>query len=579
MKVTKRGRHYHLEGCPRIAGRNWEEATPAVIAKRGLEPCEVCHPDSAMGMTGRAVSAAGTSAGAPSAAFDEDVPFLNPAENEACRMGLSVDDVPRGVTDAAVLREIVERYGERGLERLCAIQDMPDRETALDPTDPRNESAFATYDMALAGGHESETVAQGLTSMEGGRSADEFLVRGGDLTMEDVEHLMSSDLFVQMPEPESLDDMPEPLPSWDAVVYEGPEKPWYSSIRYATDDPTLAALVAANVAPAMEKWPAETSAILQWGLDHGFMTDPASTRFHLCTPGGLACHSASVADRAVKQMERPENKAAREELGEDWREITQVVALWHDACKVGYYAPLVHRNPENGAFYTVAEDRQGDKRHGDLSEEIVRRYYGDKLPEVAYTAISLHMGQWDYRRELDRWVKSRCDEEARTEALARRHEQRSDQDERIRNGKIWPQLRTGMEAHKAIGARLQNMNDELAGHTIAMAAGGKTGSLVEGLIEQTHGDGDTAAEARRDLSEIVEGYRQAASADDAELAGIVMRARRLLEDRSDADKQQRAEEIRRKADEFAAWADRQYEEHPFVKLIHEADKWSSTMGR
>ena len=81
---------------------------------------------------------------------------------------------------------------------------------------------------------------------------------------------------------------------------------------------------------------------------------PASTRFHLCKPGGLVEHSVNVA-RTLLQL--------RETLAPDLpAESCVLVALYHDAGKVGmpgkpYYVPWPDgKKGRFGARYTINRD-------------------------------------------------------------------------------------------------------------------------------------------------------------------------------------------------------------------------------
>ena len=130
-----------------------------------------------------------------------------------------------------------------------------------------------------------------------------------------------------------------------------------------------------------------------------FFYAPASTRFHLCADGGLSLHSLSVAYRCVGMVR--DDAAARAELGEHWEAIAIVCGMFHDVCKVGYYVPA--DNAWNGARYAVDEMRKGNYEHGELSVSILRRQYGDLLPQRAYDAVDWHMGEYDHRCNPARW--------------------------------------------------------------------------------------------------------------------------------------------------------------------------------
>lgn len=146
-----------------------------------------------------------------------------------------------------------------------------------------------------------------------------------------------------------------------------------------------------------------------------FFYAPASTRFHLCADGGLSLHSLSVAYRCTGMV--GDDEAARTELGESWKAIAIISGLFHDACKINYYVPSDSQY-QYGAPYAVAEDRHGSYEHGELSVSILRKYYGDLLPQHAYDAIEWHMGEYDHRCNPARWERVTPEEQA--EAIATR---------------------------------------------------------------------------------------------------------------------------------------------------------------
>lgn len=157
-----------------------------------------------------------------------------------------------------------------------------------------------------------------------------------------------------------------------------------------------------------------TADMMIWACNHGFFESPASTRFRLCVPGGLSLHSLGVTRAALDLME--EDEEARNELGDDWRAIAAVCAVFHDACKVGYYQRLDKPN-RNGAMYAVVDDRRRDFEHGERSVQLMRRVYGDLLPPVAYKAVEWHMGEFDHRILRPKWehVSDEVHEQAMTE--------------------------------------------------------------------------------------------------------------------------------------------------------------------
>ena len=77
--------------------------------------------------------------------------------------------------------------------------------------------------------------------------------------------------------------------------------------------------------------------LLEWLRGTDFFTAPASTRFHLSRPGGLADHSVHVYQRLASLVDK-----ARAD-GEPWAvsvsaESVAIVGLLHDLCKTNFYA-------------------------------------------------------------------------------------------------------------------------------------------------------------------------------------------------------------------------------------------------
>lgn len=552
LKMTRRGHHYHVEGCPAIAGRTWEEATPSEIARRGLEPCDVCHPDAPM-----MVGAAGPGHQTPDDVFDGPIPFLSDAENEAMRLGIPLAGIPRAVRTVEQLHEAISKAtgSDDALSKGVSPDQLPEIERQL--------AAFESYEGELAAHHGQALMREGAMAM-----ASDPHAPAPDLP----DWAMGSMLRDPAPAPSPRDKFDfEPLPRWDAPVHDGSEA-WANEIFARAEDDILAGQVAAQVAGPMAVWPEQTRAMLSWGLAGGFMTDPASTRFHLCTPGGLACHSASVADRLVRVLARPENRAVREELGENWREVAQVAALWHDACKVGFYDMLDEPDPKTGAPYTVARERMGDRRHGDLSENLVRSIYGDALPQVAYDAISLHMGEWDYRRTPGKWAAKRLAEH--DEKQAQIAAKRADQDERISQGRLWPRLRGQVNAVREAGRQVDGMAPGAAAARLVALGVPEADELRTLLYSDDRGKGRDEEIAR--LTGI---YVRSAGKDDIELAREVVTRDRAAQDAKTTAQHEADLQEQEEADRFREWMDRMYEDHPFVRLMHEADKWSTEMGR
>lgn len=131
----------------------------------------------------------------------------------------------------------------------------------------------------------------------------------------------------------------------------------------------------------------------------GFFEAPASTRFHLCTPGGLVQHSLNVCRAALELMQlmhrmRPDLKA---QLRED---SVVLCALLHDVNKADIYKPVVkrRRNAANTAwedYETYDVDFSGfPMGHGEKSV-VMLLLSGLQLRDEEMLAIRWHMAAWD----------------------------------------------------------------------------------------------------------------------------------------------------------------------------------------
>ncbi len=120
-----------------------------------------------------------------------------------------------------------------------------------------------------------------------------------------------------------------------------------------------------------------------------FFTAPASTKYHLCTEGGLVIHSVNVAEQLTRII-----KAENIECSD---ETTAICGLLHDLCKADYYA-VEYRNRKNQSgtweqypFFTVKE--QFPYGHGEKSVFLIERFM--RLTEEEAMAIRWHMGGFD----------------------------------------------------------------------------------------------------------------------------------------------------------------------------------------
>ena len=129
-----------------------------------------------------------------------------------------------------------------------------------------------------------------------------------------------------------------------------------------------------------------------WGfvLQSDFFTAPASTKYHLSVPGGLAVHSWNVY-QALLQL----NDIYRIMVPD---ESLVICGIWHDICKANFYATATRnvKNEKTGVwekvpYITVAD--QDPLGHGEKSVIILSRFI--QLTQDEAWAIRWHMGAWD----------------------------------------------------------------------------------------------------------------------------------------------------------------------------------------
>lgn len=135
-------------------------------------------------------------------------------------------------------------------------------------------------------------------------------------------------------------------------------------------------------------------ALIAWLKQSDFLTAPASTKYHLCEPGGLARHSLNVFNELV-------------EVSKDYcptvkMDSLRVAGLLHDVCKVNFYAQEIKRvRSADGQWtdkpgYTVNDlEPLG---HGEKSVIVLARYI--RLTSDEELAIRWHMGAWEQGVDL-----------------------------------------------------------------------------------------------------------------------------------------------------------------------------------
>ena len=145
---------------------------------------------------------------------------------------------------------------------------------------------------------------------------------------------------------------------------------------------------------------------LEWLKKTDFFTAPASTRYHLCEPGGLVAHSVHVYERLralyiaekVRNSEKAETaSSASSDLLAQEAETIAICGLLHDICKVNFYKPGTRnvKNETTGQWekvpcYTIED--QLPYGHGEKSVYIISGFM--RLSREEAMAIRWHMGAW-----------------------------------------------------------------------------------------------------------------------------------------------------------------------------------------
>jgi len=116
-----------------------------------------------------------------------------------------------------------------------------------------------------------------------------------------------------------------------------------------------------------------------WLLENGFLTAPASTRFHGAYDGGLFDHSLAVTKNLVKLTQRNNLLWTRPES-------PYIVGMLHDLCKIDQYQKLPE--PDGDKVYAFIET--DEKGHGSKSALYAGRILNLTIEEEL--CIAYHMG-------------------------------------------------------------------------------------------------------------------------------------------------------------------------------------------
>lgn len=111
--------------------------------------------------------------------------------------------------------------------------------------------------------------------------------------------------------------------------------------------------------------------------DGGFLTAPASTKYHGNYEGGLFDHSVAVTDTLVQLTENNNLKWQR-------KESPRIIGIFHDLCKIDQYLLV------DGQY--IYNDNLALKGHGDKSVIYLSRFM--TLTEEEILCIRYHMGPY-----------------------------------------------------------------------------------------------------------------------------------------------------------------------------------------
>ena len=132
--------------------------------------------------------------------------------------------------------------------------------------------------------------------------------------------------------------------------------------------------------------------------DLGFFEAPASTVFHLNTPGGLLQHSLNVYDEAVVLAKG--QAEFRPEMAEKLKDDSLIIAaLLHDVCKAEIYKEAQKwRKDANGQWesYSSYEVDYSSLPVGHGEKSVIRLLqWGLEMTDDEILAIRWHMEAWD----------------------------------------------------------------------------------------------------------------------------------------------------------------------------------------
>ena len=127
---------------------------------------------------------------------------------------------------------------------------------------------------------------------------------------------------------------------------------------------------------------------IDWLIENGYFTAPASTKYHLAYEGGLFIHSLNVTV-ALNDLTK--------KLGLKWEkeESPILIGIFHDLCKIDAYKLV------DGVYVYNTDAPKG---HGDKSVDYIKEHIniGREWTEEELDCIRWHMGAFD---DKDNWSK------------------------------------------------------------------------------------------------------------------------------------------------------------------------------
>lgn len=129
--------------------------------------------------------------------------------------------------------------------------------------------------------------------------------------------------------------------------------------------------------------------MLDWLVNNGFFTAPASTKYHGAHEGGLYQHSASVMEFLV-------NLTKDNDLHWQDERSPYIVGMFHDLCKIDQYRPVFVTGGNKISGWEYRQDTLL-KGHGEKSVMLLSQFY--RLTEEEIACIRYHMGAFTPKEE------------------------------------------------------------------------------------------------------------------------------------------------------------------------------------